>query len=275
MAHDVGAVITTPRHPRVTRARRLLKRSFRHADRLFLVEGPQGVTEALREPGALRELFVTEDAASRNQALVAAAVAAGAPVHLTSGAVMAELTQTVTPQGVVGVARFRDAGLDEIWDSAPALVAVLAEIRDPGNAGTVLRSADAGGVDAVVFSDASVDPYNPKCVRATAGSLFHVPFALAVPTTAALAGARAAGLTVLAAVASGEHRLDDVDLHGPTAWVFGNEAHGLSPDVLAGCDATVAVPIHGRAESLNLATAAALCLYASARSQRAAGGCRA
>ncbi len=269
-----GTVITTPRHPRVVKARRLLKRAFRYDDRLFLVEGPQGVTEALGDPGALRELFATADAAARLTPLLDRAHAAGVPVHITSGAVMDQLTQTVTPQGLVGVAGFRDVTLATVCAATPQLVAVLAQVRDPGNAGTVLRSADAAGVDAVVLTDSSVDPYNSKCARASAGSIFHVPFVVGAPSTDAIAVLREAGLQVLAATAGGEQSLDDVELSGPTAWIFGNEAHGVPADLLAQCDTTVAVPIYGRAESLNLATAAGLCLYASARSQRAAGGCR-
>jgi len=269
-----GVVITTTRHPRVARARRLLKRAFRQDARLFLVEGPQNVTEALGETGALHELFVTEDAAARHRELVARAADAGVPVHVTSGAVLADLTQTVTPQGLVGVAGFRDVPLDDVLAGAPRLVAVLAEIRDPGNAGTVMRTADAAGVDAVVLTDASVDPYNPKCTRAAAGSHFHVPFVVGGDPVDTLRRLRAAGLRVVGATAVGDASLYDDALAGPTAWVFGNEARGLAPEVLAECDGTVAVPIHGRAESLNLATAAALCLYASARQQRTPGGCR-
>jgi len=258
----------------VAKARRLLKRAFRHDDRLFLVEGPQGVSEALGEAGALRELFATEDAAARLSSLLDRARAADVPVHVTSGAVMDQLTQTVTPQGLVGVAGFRDVPLERICGASPQLVAVLAQVRDPGNAGTVLRSADAAGVDGVVLTDSSVDPYNPKCARASAGSIFHVPFVVGAPTIATIDALRGAGLRVLAAAADGDLALDDAGLGVPTAWVFGNEAHGVPSEVLAHCDGTVAVPIYGRAESLNLATAAALCLYASAQSQRAAGGCR-
>ncbi|HVE64787.1 MAG TPA: RNA methyltransferase [Mycobacteriales bacterium] len=267
-----GAVITTPRHPRGVKARRLLKRAFRYDDRLFLVEGPQGVTEALAEPEALRELFVTEDAARRLPALLGRARAAGVPVHVTSGAVMDQLTQTVTPQGLVGVARFRDVALEAVGRGGPRLVAVLAQVRDPGNAGTVLRSADAAGVDAVVLTDSSVDAYNPKCTRASAGSIFHVPFVVGAPAADTVAALREAGMRVLAATAHAETTLDEADLAGPTAWVFGSEAHGVSDDVLSICDAAVKVPIYGRAESLNLATAAALCLYASARAQRGREG---
>jgi TrmH family RNA methyltransferase len=144
-------------------------------------------------------------------------------------------------------------------------------VRDPGNAGTVLRAADAAGADAVIFADASVDPYNGKCVRASAGSLFHLPVVAGARLPAATAALRAAGLRILAADGRGGATLDDpgtrTGLTGPTAWLFGNEAWGLPDDLLALADESVAVPIYGRAESLNLATAAAVCLYASAQAQ--------
>jgi TrmH family RNA methyltransferase len=151
-------------------------------------------------------------------------------------------------------------------------VAVLAEIRDPGNAGTVLRTADAAGAAAVVFAGDAVDPYNGKAVRASAGSLFHLAVVREPDPLATLGALRAAGLRVLAADARGEADLDDLadagDLGRPTAWLFGSEAHGLPPDLAAAADARVRVPIHGRAESLNLAAAAAVCLFTTARAHR-------
>ncbi len=149
---------------------------------------------------------------------------------------------------------------------------MLASVRDPGNAGTVLRTADAAGAQAVIFSDASVDPYNGKCVRASAGSLFHLPLVAGVPPERAVSALRAAGLRILAADARGGRTLDELapaELAAPTAWIFGNEAWGMPAEVVALADESVAVPIYGRAESLNLATAAAVCLYACARAQRA------
>ena len=151
-------------------------------------------------------------------------------------------------------------------------MAVLAEIRDPGNAGTVLRTADAAGAGAVVFAGDAVDPYNGKCVRASAGSLFHVDLVRDRDPAAVVAALRAAGLRVLAATGYGDTDLDDLadagGLAAPTAWLFGSEAHGLPDALLAAADARVRVPLHGRAESLNLAAAAAVCLYASARALR-------
>jgi RNA methyltransferase, TrmH family len=264
----------------VSAARRLAKRSFRVRERQFLAEGPQVLREAVAAgPGVVRELFVTADAAARHGELVAAAAESGALVHRASGEVVAAVGETVTPQGLVGVCRFVDVDLARVAASRPALVVVLAHVRDPGNAGTVLRAADAAGAEAVVFTDASVDPYNGKCVRASAGSLFHLPVVVGAGLEATVHDLRAAGLRMLAADSSGEGDLDsELDrggLAGPTGWIFGNEAWGLPPEVRERADAAVRVPIHGRAESLNLATAAAVCLYASARAQRAIGGCRA
>jgi TrmH family RNA methyltransferase len=184
---------------------------------------------------------------------------------------LASLSDSVTPAGVVGVCRFLDRPLDQLLGSTDArLVAICADIRDPGNAGTVVRTADAAGADLVVFAGSSVDPYNPKTVRASVGSLFHVPLAVEPEAASAVRAARAAGLTVLAADGAGELGLDDADpvLGARTAWLFGNEAWGLPAELAALADHRVRIPIHGRAESLNLSTAAALCLYASARAQR-------
>lgn len=270
----------TSRAKRVAAARRLAKRAYRSADRRFLAEGPQAVREALAlesaRPGAVLEVFATADAAQRHPDLLAAARGSGLPVHAIGDESMASIAQTVTPQGVVAVCSFLDVPLD-VGAAAARLVAVLAHVRDPGNAGTVIRAADAAGADAVVLTDASVDPYNGKCVRASAGSLFHLPVSTGVPVAEAVRVLRASGLQVVAADGSGED-LDAFDaaggLAGPTAWIFGNEAWGLPPETLALADAVVRVPIHGAAESLNLASAAAVCLYASARAHRRPGGCR-
>lgn len=264
-----GSELTNIKSPRVKAVRRLTKRAFRDRDRSFLAEGPQAVREALALDDVVVELFATAEAALRHADIVGAAVAAGVPFHRASGEVMAELAQTVTPQGLLAVCRFVHVPLDSALSVDARLVAVLAHVRDPGNAGTVLRTADAAGADAVVFTDASVDPYNGKCVRASAGSLFHLPVTTGLPVAQAVQKLKDAGLRVLAADGAGEQTLDDVDLSGPTAWVFGNEAWGLPEEILRLTDEVVRVPIYGQAESLNLATAAAVCLYASARSQRA------
>lgn len=253
-------------------ARQLGKKAFRERGRSFLAEGPQAVREALGVPGVVTELFVTSQGRARHAELADEAAGQGAGVHEVGAEVMAELAQTVTPQGLVAVCRFIDVPLDGLLAARPRLVAVLASVRDPGNAGTVLRTADAAGAGGVVFTAASVDPYNAKCVRSSAGSLFHLPVVAGPPLAEVIAGLRAAGLQILAADGGGSAVLDDpargVDLSLPTAWLFGNEAWGLPGELVALADAAVAVPIYGRAESLNLAAAAAVCLYSSARRAR-------
>ncbi|MEO5853899.1 MAG: RNA methyltransferase [Nocardioides sp.] len=212
------------------------------------------------------EVFATEAATAAYADLVGRAPR----WTLVEPRALGSLSDSVTPAGVVALCRFVDLPLDAVLTPRPDLVVVCADVRDPGNAGTVVRTADAAGAGAVVLAGTSVDAYNPKTVRATVGSLFHVPLAVAPDPAEAVLAARSAGLTVLAADGGGEVDLDaaDILLAGPTAWLFGNEAHGLPTDLAALADHRVRIPIHGRAESLNLSTAAAVCLYASARVQR-------
>ncbi len=271
-APEVGGYLGA-HSPRLKAARRLTKRAFRQRERAFLAEGPQAVAEAFHCGAHLTDLFVTAPARSRHQDLVAEIAAGGIPVHVVDGEIMDELAQTVTPQGLLAVCGFVDVPLAELTAAAPpGLVALLANVRDPGNAGTVLRTADAAGAHAVVFADASVDPYNGKCVRASAGSLFHLPVVAGASLTEAVSALRQAGLRIVAADGRAGRPLDDPGvqdrLAGPTAWMFGNEAWGLPPELVALADEAIAVPIYGQAESLNLAAAAAVCLYASARAQR-------
>jgi RNA methyltransferase, TrmH family len=267
--------VAPPGPARLRAAKRLTKRAFRQRERAFLAEGPQAVAEALSCGAQVTDLFVTVPARSRHADLIATAEGAGVPVHVVSGEVMEELAQTVTPQGLLAVCGFVDVPLSAVTQPAPTLVALLANVRDPGNAGTVLRTADAAGAQAVVFADASVDPYNGKCVRASAGSLFHLPVVAGARLEDAVAAMRAAGLRIVAADGRAGRSLDDPDvqerLGEPTAWMFGNEAWGLPPDLVALADEPVAVPIYGKAESLNLAAAAAVCLYASVRAQGVRG----
>jgi TrmH family RNA methyltransferase len=265
-----GAELTSIRSPRVKSARQLAKRALRQRARLFLAEGPQAAGEALAAGDVVTQLFVTAAAQPRHTELVELAAGQGADVHLVSGEVMTELAQTITPQGVLAVCRFVDVPLADV-PAGSRLVVVLANVRDPGNAGTVLRTADAAGAGGVIFAGSSVDPYNSKCVRASAGSLFHLPVVTGVPVDEVVRVLRDRGLQVLAADGGATTTLDDLQSAGqlgrPTGWLLGNEAWGLPADVLDLADEAIAVPIYGRAESLNLAAAAAVCLYASARAQ--------
>jgi len=252
-------------------ARRLSRRSVRSERRLFLVDGPKAVEGALGSHAVLHEVFVTAEAQERYADLLAA-IPTDVPVRLVEPRAMASLSDAVSPAGVVAVCGLLDVPLADVLDPAPRLLALCADIRDPGNAGTVVRCADAAGADAVAFLGSAVDPHNPKTVRASVGSLFHLPVATAADAAAAVTACRAAGLQVLAADGAGEVDLFAAEADGllaaPTAWLLGNEAWGLPPELAALADHRVAIPIHGRAESLNLSTAAALCLYASARAHR-------
>jgi len=275
--------LTNPRAERVASVRALAGRSARSRTGRFVVEGPQAVREALRcAPEHVRDVYVTLTAAERYAEIVSDALAARVRVHTAAQDVLEAMSGDA--QGVLAVLDAVPTTLTAVLATGPRLVAVLAHVRDPGNAGAVIRAADAAGADAVLLTEASVDVHNPKVVRSTAGSLFHLPVVTGLSLDDAVAALRSAGLAILAADGAGDHDLDDLldvagasgegrppgvpDLSDPTAWVFGNEAWGLPEQDRALADAVVRVPIHGRAESLNLATAATVCLYASARAQR-------
>jgi TrmH family RNA methyltransferase len=241
------------------------------------LEGPQAVAEALAfRPELLVELFATPTAIERYSALADAAAAAGLDVQFCTEQVIDSMANTVTPQGVIAVCRQFPTSVKDILrgdedGAGPRLVVILEEVRDPGNAGTIIRAADAAGADGVILTGRSVDLYNPKVVRATTGSIFHLPVAVDVELEAVLDLARAAGLQLLAADIKGDDLLIARQrgvLAKPTAWLFGNEARGLSDEHFAAVDQAITVPIYGKAESMNLATAASVCLYESAFAQR-------
>lgn len=288
-----GPVVTRPEAPRIKEAAKLSKRSWRTKAGRFLVEGPQALREALVRQGEVRaapatlpgqedaprltpagailDVWATAEAADRNDDLLDAAHSAGVRIRQATPEVLATLTDTVASQGVVAVVERLDVPLTDVVNRDARLIVILSQVRDPGNAGTVLRVADAAGADAVIITSSSVDLYNPKTVRSTAGSLFHVPVVTGVGLPEVTELARARGLQVLAADAHPPaHDLHvpwdtGLDLSQPTAWVFGNEAWGLPEADRAECDAAVAIPLYGRAESLNLASAASICIYESAR----------
>lgn len=296
--------MSNPRADRVKNVAKLAGRPTRLKRGQFLAEGPQAVREALaahRKAGAaggkpvVSEMYITANCLQRFPEFETDVTGTG--FRLVTDEVLSAMADTVHSQGVVAVCSSIDVTLDEVLARRPRLVAVFCRMRDPGNAGTVLRAADAAGADAVVLTSSSVDIYNPKAVRATAGSLFHLPVVLGQDYAELAIQLKHHSLTLLAAAGHGDQDLDALQdqsahrhhgdsaaapgngvvdgaafrgpaLEDPVAWVFGNEAQGLSGEELTSCDYSVAVPIYGQAESLNLATAATLCLYASARAQR-------
>jgi TrmH family RNA methyltransferase len=239
---------------------------------LFLLEGPQAVAEALTfRPQLVVELYATPTALDRYTDIAQAAVDAGVDVEFVTEPVLESMADTVTPQGIIAVCHQFPTSVKDIFRAEPKLIAILEEVRDPGNAGTIIRAADAAGADGVIFTGRSVDLYNPKVVRASTGSIFHLPVAVGAELDSVLQRAREAGLTVLAADVKGDDLLvarQDGTLARPTAWLFGNEARGLTDEQLVLADRAITVPIYGQAESMNLATAASVCLYESAFAQR-------
>ena len=256
----------TERSARVVAAVKLHRHVARKREQRFLAEGPNLVEAAIRR-GLAVEVFATEAAAARHEELLTAT-----PVQLVTERAAKALSDTVTPAGLIAVCALPEPELNELISGAPKLVAVAVGVGEPGNVGTLIRIADATGADAVVLTGNSVDPYNGKCLRSSAGSIFNVPVVVDADTDAVLAALAQAGLQVLATAVDGELSLDDADpvLAAPTAWLFGPEAQGLPATTAAAADHRVVIPMSGGAESLNVAAAAAICLYQSARAQRRA-----
>ena len=296
--HDAGRsaapLMSNPRADRVKEAAKLAGRSARLKTGRFLAEGPQAVREALiahraalaeGRPGVVVEAYATQACLDRLPEL--AELADQATLRQATDEVLAAMADTVSPQGIVAVCRIQSPSLEEVLAARPKLLAVMCEVRDPGNAGTILRAADSAGADAVILTASSVDIHNPKAVRSTVGSLFHLPVVTGVDFAELSSRLHDAGITILAADGYGSQDLDALQdssalrrlapaadaadagprLEDPSAWLFGNEAQGLAEDELAAADYRVAVPVYGQAESLNVGTAATVCLYASARAQ--------
>ena len=260
-------MIENPRSPRVRAVAKLAKKSRRKEAGMFLVEGPQAVRELLQFwPERVIDVFITEKAESKHPELTTLAAAAGITIEPATEQVLEQMADTQTPQGVIAVAAIPTISIDEALEESPQLVVVLDEVRDPGNVGAIIRVADAVGADAILFVGDCVDAYNPKVVRATTGSLFHLPTVAIADMAEAVGALRERQVQVFAADMDGESLPDVAQtvLAKPTAWIFGNEAHGVNPESVALADKTVSLPQYGQVESLNISTAAAVCLYQSA-----------
>ena len=299
-------VMENPQADRVKDIAKLATRAARTKTGYFLVEGPQAVREALKAHQVkplLDAVYITERAFDRHPDIVDLLEDVhGSPVpepgrrvfmRMVTEPVLAAMAESVSPQGIIAVAFQNDIAPSDIWGEGainPKLIAVLARVQDPGNAGTILRAADAAGADLIVTTQGAVELYNPKAVRSTAGSLVHVPFIQGIDLPDFAEDAKAQGIGVLAADGYGRVSLDDLqdaafalrngveprkkvkyDLAKPTMWLFGNEAAGLSDEEKAAASLRVAVPLRGAAESLNVGMAAGVCLFASSLAQNRKG----
>ena len=256
--------LTSPRSPRVAAVKRLHSSRGRRDSHLFIAEGPQSVREALGRSGLVEELFVSASATPSCMELIELATA---PVTLVSDDVLAAMGETQSPQGILAICRWVTRPLDEVLRPGISMAVIVDGAGDPGNVGTIIRTAHAAGADGLVMTHDSVDPHNGKCVRATAGSLFHLPIASGAEAAEITGHARSAGLMIVVTAADGDVDLYDLVARSPRqpiAWVLGSEAHGVGNALREAADLTVSIPMFGAAESLNVGTAAAICLYADA-----------
>ncbi|MGP9527570.1 TrmH family RNA methyltransferase [Glutamicibacter sp. AOP5-A2-18] len=294
MSSFSAEVMTNPRAEKVKAVARLANRKGREATGEFLVEGPQAVREALKahveDDNLVQAVYVVGGFLESHEEFDQLLDQAQVPTRIVTGEVLHAMAGTQTPQGILAVAAIAQPQLSEVLATKPKLIAVLCRVQDPGNAGTVLRAADAAGADAVILTKGSVDIYNPKAVRSTVGSLFHLPVLNNIEFEHLVEAAKTTGSQVLAADGYGALDLDALQdaavlrahgtgaapaagepaLEAPTLWLFGNEGQGLDEGEKQAADHSIAVPLYGVAESLNVGTAATVCLYASARAQHSA-----
>jgi TrmH family RNA methyltransferase len=260
--------VLSARNPRLQRLRRLAHRARDRADEgAFVVEGPGLVAQALDAGLAIEAVFAGPGAPSE---LLARLDAAGVPVHGVADGTLEKVVTTVTPQPMAAVVARHDRDLaDLLADVADEGLLVLAGVSDPGNAGTLVRVAEGAGWGGVVLCGDAVDPFNPKCVRSSAGSLFRVPVAVAGSTDEVLQRLTLAGVASVATSSHDGDPWDEADLDGRVALVLGNEAHGLDDRALVACDRSVRIPLAGEAESLNVAVAGSVVAFERNRRRRA------
>ena len=256
--------LTSPRSPRVAAVKRLHSSRGRRDSRLFLAEGPQSVREALRHSDVVKEIYLSVTATDACRELASSAIA---PVTIVTDDVLAAMGETQVPQGIVAVCAFVTRPLDQVIRPESSMIVIIDGAGDPGNVGTIIRTAHAAGADGVVLTHDSVDPHNGKCVRATAGSLFNIPVSTGAEPEQIASLAGAAGLLLAVTATDGDTGLFGLvsqEPHPDLAWIFGSEAHGVSEEMRAVADILVSIPMFGAAESLNVGSAAAICLYSDA-----------
>ncbi|MSO26699.1 MAG: RNA methyltransferase [Candidatus Nanopelagicales bacterium] len=265
--------LTSRRSAAVVAVKRLHTKAGRKDSQTFLIEGPQALREAFSHRADIRQVYVTSDAVARWAEIMQAARAAEVEITIVSDSVLEAMAETKSPQGWLATCRMEISTLEEIFSARPQVLVALDQVSDPGNVGTIIRTADAAGANAVLLTGESVDPFNGKCVRASAGSIFHLPVVPELSVEQLVAVARQQGTGIAVTSATGEcdlfEWLDSAPVMNPTMWVFGSEAHGVSAELYEAADVRVRIPIHGAAESLNIASAVAVCLYADVDRRRA------
>lgn len=255
--------LTGLQNPMVKAAAELKQKKYRQQQGLFLAEGLRTVEEAVRY-GAVQSIFYTAIEDDRTRAVLEEAAAKQIKLVCVSDKVLKKIADTETPQGIIAVCEMSSKRLDDFLASGKMLL-VLDRVTDPGNIGTMLRTADAAGVGGLLLLQGCADIYAPKTVRASMGSLFHLPVLSGLSEELLVQAARKAGYELLVTCLDGADNLYKADLQGRLAFVMGNEANGVSPALLAAADKRVFIPMQGRAESLNVAMAAGIVMFEALR----------
>jgi TrmH family RNA methyltransferase len=271
----VSREVTSVRSDRVSAVRALHGRQGRRKTGRFVVEGPQAVRSALAAGVVIRDLFMDDDAGAAFPDIAASARQRGLDVCRATPEVLAAMAETAQPQGVIAVCDQLPIGdLDAVM-AGPGPVIVLDSVTDPGNVGTVIRTADAVGAAGVLLTSGSADVHNGKVVRSTAGSLFHLPVLSGLEIDAVAEAAARHGRAVVAATGDATDDLFGAVDRGlvdrSTCWIVGSEAHGVSEAARTAADRSIRIPMTGRAESLNAAVAAAVVLYVTAHADHGSG----
>ena len=258
--------ITSLHSPHVERVKALLGsrgKKIRQTEKEFIADGIQSVREVLSaslvDAPELINLYVTEKGFAKLKEEISPEILEIAPIVHVSDAVMNEMAETESPQGILALCKFTQITLYKIKQREAKKIAYFWEIQDPGNSGTVIRTAEALGFDAVVFSKNSVEVYSPKTVRATVGALWHIPVVENVDVEELIEFAAAGDFYTIALAGDGSGSLTDLPKSEKTILIFGNEARGL-PEI-SGVNARVAIPMKGKSESLNVASAAAIAMF--------------
>lgn len=262
--------ITSTANPRIKEAVRIRERRHTHERNLFVIEGSRIIETAIEASVDIREVFFTERFGSqkKGRAILSGIEEKGANIFAVADHVLNKITDSETPQGIAAVVSHEISSLDILPVRENPLFAVGDGIQEPGNLGTIIRTADAAGIGAVILLEGTCDVFIPKAIRATAGSIFHVPIARAKAETF-VKWLRDTEIKLAATSADADESVFNAELGGPVAFVFGNEARGVSETIRKSADLFLKVPIYGNAESLNVATSAAVCLYEAARQRRA------
>ncbi len=259
-------VIASPRNARIQAARKLRRRAGRDAARAFLLEGPSSIIEALERRAPIREIFVS-GGNEQTDTIVRRASDLDIEVLLTHERAFRAVSDTVAPQGAVAVV---EMPVVSAWDLPPEadLALVLAEVRDPGNAGTLVRSAAAAGAAAVFFGRGCVDPYGPKTVRSSAGAILRLRIVRDVHLDEGATALRSRGFSLVGAEAGARTTYDEIAYDRPVGFVLGNEGWGMTAEARSVLDEVVAIPMPGRTESLNVAVAGSVLLFEAVRQRR-------